>query len=118
MNICAIILNRNLPKVTDKLYKNLKKNNKTLDIFVVEAGSDENNLSKYVTWYANWEDAKNNGLRYSRGINFALSNLYKEKKFYNYDAFIFLTNDTFFSNYALEKKIKNIFKKHKKLGIL
>ena len=81
MKICAIILNRNLPKVTDKLYKNLKKNNKSLDIFVVEAGSDENNLSKYVTWYANWEDAKNNGLRYSRGINFALSNLYKEKNF-------------------------------------
>ena len=118
MRICAIILNRNLPKVTDKLYQNLKKHNKNLDVFIVEAGSDENNLSKYTTWYANWEEVKNNGLRYSRGINFALSNIYKEKKFYNYDLYLFLTNDTYFKNYVLEKKIKKIFTKHKKLAIL
>ncbi len=118
MKLCAIILNRNLPKVTDQLYKNLKKHNKRIDIFVVEAGSDEKNLSKYTTWHANWEDAKKNGLRYGRGFNFALSNLYKEKKFGNYDAYILLTNDTYLKNYKIENKIAQIFKKHKKLAIL
>ena len=118
MKLCAIILNRNLPKVTNLLYENLKKKNNKIDIYVVEAGSEENNLSKYTTWHANWEEAKIHGLRYGRGFNFALSNLYKEKRFYKYDAYILLTNDTFFSDYKIDDKITNIFNKHKKLAIL
>ena len=58
MRFCAIILNRNLPKVTDRLYSKLKKNNKNLDIFIVEAGSDRNKISKNVTWYVNWPQVK------------------------------------------------------------
>ena len=50
MKFCTIILNRNLPEVTNKLYTNIKKNNET-DIYVLEAGSDRNKLSKYVTWH-------------------------------------------------------------------
>ena len=73
--IATIILNRNLPEITDKLYTSIKKNNNT-DIFVVEAGSLKNRLSKHVTWHANWKSAKKNGLRFPRGMNFALSKLY------------------------------------------
>ena len=41
MKIAAILLNRNLPYVTNKLYHSLKKNNKNLiDVFIVDAGSD------------------------------------------------------------------------------
>ena len=41
MKIAAILLNRNLPKVTNKLYHSIKKNNKNLiDVFIVDAGSD------------------------------------------------------------------------------
>ena len=58
MKFCGIILNRNLPKVTDKLFYNLKKNNKNLDIFIVESGSDKNKTSKNMTWHANWPQAK------------------------------------------------------------
>ena len=32
--VATIILNRNLPKLTDKLYTNLKKNNKISDFYV------------------------------------------------------------------------------------
>ena len=118
MKFCALILNRNLPKVTDRLYQSLKKNNKNLDIFIIEAGSDRGKLSKNVTWYVNSSQVKKNGLRYYRGMNFGLSKLYEEKKYYNYDAFILLSNDTVFSNYKIAGKISKILKKHNKIGIL
>ena len=57
--IATLILNRNLPKVTDKLYRAIKKNEGSItDIFVIEAGSSKNNLSKYVTWHANSKSVK------------------------------------------------------------
>ena len=88
--VCTIILNRNLPRVTNSLFNNLKKNNnKISDFFILEAGSLKKNLSKNYTWHANWVSAKKNGLRFARGMNYALSNLQKEKKFNNYEAFFF-----------------------------
>lgn len=118
MKFCGIILNRNLPKVTDKLFYNLKKNNKNLDIFIVESGSDKNKTSKNMTWHANWPQAKKNGLRYYRGMNYGLRKLYDENKFYNYDAFILLSNDTLFKNYNITKKLTKILNKHKRIGLL
>ena len=44
----TIILNRNLPKETDALVEHLVKlDGNYTDIFVVEAGSNKDNLSKY-----------------------------------------------------------------------
>ena len=64
--IATIILNRNLPKETDRLYEHVQKNNKNItDIYVVESGSSLANLSKYCTWHANWKEAKEKGLLYS-----------------------------------------------------
>ena len=84
--ICTIVLNRNLPEVTDNLVNNIKRfNDEYTDVCVVEAGSDKDKLSQHVTWYADWPEAKDQGLRYGRGMNFALSNLHKEKKLQNYD---------------------------------
>ena len=114
--IATIILNRNLPDITDNLYKFIKNNN--TDIYVVEAGSQKNKLSKSVTWYANWKSAKKNGLRFPRGMNFALSNLYIEKKLSNYNYFALVTNDAEFKTLNFCKKAINLFKKHKRLGIL
>ena len=45
MKIATILLNRNLPKVTNSLAKTIKKNNDT-DLYVVEAGSDNSKISK------------------------------------------------------------------------
>ena len=117
--ICTIILNRNLPKVTDDLFDNIKKfNDEYTDIYVVEAGSDKGRLSKNVSWYADWKEAKEHGLRYGRGMNFGLSNLYKENKLRNYEAFLLLTNDTEFKKEPFVKDLYDIFKLHKRLAIV
>ena len=85
--VCTIILNRNLPVITDALYKNLKKNNSNSDFFILEAGSDNKNLSKNYTWHAKSKKIKKNGLRFARGINYAITQLIAENSFDKYDAF-------------------------------
>ena len=117
--LATIIINRNLPLVTNTMFNTIKKYNKNYtDIFVVEAGSKKKNLSKISTWHANWPKARKEGLRYGRGANYALSNLYKEDKFKNYKGFIITTNDIFFEKKPFVKKILKIFKNHPRLGIL
>ena len=117
--VATIILNRNLPDVTDTLVEHLNKfDSNFTDIFVIESGSDENNLSKYVNWHANWEDAVLSGLRYARGMNYGLSNLWKEDKFNNYDAFFLITNDTVLGKQQTIKPLQETLKKHPKVGIL
>ena len=117
--VATLILNRNLPEVTDKLYRHIKKyDGDHTDIFVIEAGSDKENLSDHTTWYADWPEAKRDGLRYARGMNYGLSMLFKEKKFYKYDAFFLLTNDTELEKKSTIKVLIDIFEIHKRLGIL
>ena len=78
----TIILNRNLPNITDRLYECIKRNNANdTDIYVIESGSSKNNLSKYCSYWANWKESIKSGLRYPRGFNYALSRFYKEGKF-------------------------------------
>ena len=56
MKIAALLLNRNLPTVTDKLYRSIKKNNKGIvDVFIIDAGSDKKNTAKNTTWKVNWK---------------------------------------------------------------
>ena len=117
--IATIILNRNLPEPTDILYEHLLTvDGDMTDIFVLEAGSDDDKLSKYCTWHANDLDIKKNGLRYGRGMNFALLKLYEEKRWSNYDAFFLLTNDTELEKNKTIKPLIEIFNTHSKLGIL
>jgi len=117
--VATIILNRNLPEVTECLYDHLKKfDSNSTDIFIVEAGSDVSKLAKHCSWHADWEDAKKYGLRYGRGMNFGLSQLWKESKFKNYDAFFLLTNDTELGQLATVDPLLKIMDEHPKLGIL
>jgi hypothetical protein len=91
----TIILNRNLPKETDALVEHLKKyDGDYTDIFVIEAGSDRNKLSKYCTWHVESEEVVKHGLRYSRGMNYGLLKLWKEGDWKKYDSFFLVTNDT------------------------
>jgi len=118
-SIATIILNRNLPEVTDKLYEHLiKYDGDETDIYVLEAGSDNDKLSKYCNWHANSDEIINHGLRYSRGMNYALLQLYKEKKWEQYEGFFLITNDTEFSNSKTIKPLRDVLKKHQKVGIL
>ena len=117
--VATIILNRNLPKVTDKLVSHLKKyNGKYSDFFVLESGSDKKNLSKNYTWWANEPSIKKNGLRFFRGMNYALRKLYDENKFHKYDAFFLLTNDSEFEKKPLIKKLLEHLDNDEKLGLI
>ena len=44
--VATLILNRNLPKVTEKLFNHIEKyDGNFTDIYVIEAGSDKDKLS-------------------------------------------------------------------------
>ena len=117
--VATLILNRNLPEVTDRLYEQIRKNDYNLtDIYVIEAGSDKDKLSKYTTWHATWDSAKSEGLRFNRGMNYGLSQLYREGRFDCYDAFLLLTNDTEFEDRDNIRILTDVLDEHQKIGIL
>ncbi len=117
--VATIILNRNLPTVTDALFDHLGKyDNQDTDVFIVEAGSDDGGQSKKATWHAKWEEARKNGLRYSRGMNFGLSELWREGKFQQYEAFFLLTNDTELESGETISPLLRLLDKHPRLGII
>lgn len=116
MKTATIILNRNLPDVTDRLVNHLSKDR--TDVFVVESGSDHNKLSSSCTWHANWPEAMSEGLRAARGFNYGLLKLYEEGKFGSYDVFFLVTNDTEFTIQDPVTKLTSVLEKHPRVGIL
>ena len=117
--IATIILNRNLPDVADRLYDRLQRvEGDITDIFVVEAGSDDDKLSQHCTWHADWPEARVHGLRYSRGMNYALSQLIKEGRFIHYDYFFLLTNDTEFTDEPVLEPLLDVLSEHTRVGLL
>ena len=117
--VATIILNRNLPEVTDRLCEHIQKyDGDVTDIYVVEAGSDRDKLSRNTTWHADWPEAMEHGLRYLRGMNYGLSKLYEEGKFSNYDAFFLLTNDTEFQPIPVISTLLEEMEKHPRAGII
>ncbi|PZP21949.1 hypothetical protein [Pseudomonas kuykendallii] len=117
--VATIILNRNLPEVTDRLYEHLVQHDSDLtDIFVVEAGSDPEKLSRYATWHANTPDVMQNGLRYGRGMNYGLVQLLKERRFEQYGAFFLLSNDTELKAGPTLAPLVRILSEQPRIGIL
>jgi len=115
----TVILNRNLPTPTDNLYEHLFIHDGNLtDIFVLEAGSQLENLSKYCTWHASDSQSMKEGLRYCRGTNYALYKLYKEGRWDQYEAFFILTNDTVLTQDKTIEPLLKILNEHPKVGIL
>jgi GT2 family glycosyltransferase len=116
----TIILNRNLPQETNALVEHLKKfDGNNTDIFVVEAGSSKRNLSKYCTWHVETKNVINHGMRYSRGMNYGLLQLWKEEKWKKYDSFFLITNDTKFpNNQKTIESLQKILQENSKIGIL
>ncbi len=117
--VATIVLNRNLPEVTDALCDHLQKHDADLtDVFVVDAGSSPDNLPRHLTWRADWPQALEQGLRYCRGMNYGLSQLWKDGRFPDYDAFFLLTNDTELQTSPTLAPLMRILDEHAHLGIL
>ena len=115
----TIILNRNLPEPTDRLVHHLQRYDfDYTDIFVVEAGSDEEKLSKFCTWHPNTPKIRKEGLRYSRGMNYGLLQLWKEGKWDHYDSFFLLTNDTELSQNSTLSVLISLLEEHPRAGIV
>jgi len=115
----TIILNRNLPEPTNQLVEHLKKfDSEYTDVFVVEAGSDQDDLSKYCTWHVNSENVQQHGLRYSRGMNYGLLQLWQEGEWEGYDSFFLITNDTELTENSTIKPLNELLKQHPRIGIL
>jgi len=116
----TIILNRNLPKETDQLVSHLLKFDKQFtDVFVIEAGSDKNNLSKHCTWYVTAKEVVEHGMRYSRGMNYGLLKLWESGSWEQYDSFFLITNDTKFpNNQNTVKVLQEVLAKYPRVGII
>jgi hypothetical protein len=115
----TIILNRNLPKETDALVEHLVKfDGNYTDVFVVEAGSEKDNLSKYCTWHVTTPEVMKQGLRYSRGMNYGLLKLWEEGNWKQYDSFFLLTNDTKFpKNQKTVSTLQSLLEQYPKVGM-
>lgn len=117
--VATLILNRNLPKVADRLYEHLNRYDGDLsDLYVIEAGSDECNLSQYASWHANSHEIMQNGLRYGRGMNYGLVQLLREGRFHQYEFFFLLTNDTEFEEKSTIGPLLSVLDTHARVGIL
>ncbi len=117
--VATIILNRNLPEPTNRLVEHLQHyDGQDTDIFVVEAGSDDHQLSRYCTWHVNSQEVKSEGLRYSRGMNYGLLQLWQEGRWSQYDAFLLLTNDTELSEQPTVSVLHSLLSAHPRAGII
>tara|TARA_Y100001963_G_scaffold160229_1_gene269247 strand:+ start:3794 stop:4624 length:831 start_codon:yes stop_codon:yes gene_type:complete len=114
---CTLLLQRNLPEVTEKFAETLLKYNADVtDLYVIESGSDDNNLTKFNTFHANWEDAKKNGLRTGRGFNYGLKTLLEKNL--DYDFIMMATGDTQLPEEPSVEIMLEEMEVHKKMGIL
>jgi len=116
----TIILNRNLPEETNTLVEDLMRlNDDFTDIFVVESGSDKDNISKYCTWHVDTEEITKNGMRYSRGMNYGLLQLWTSGDWKKYDSFFLITNDTKFpNNQSTIKLLQELVIENPRVGIV
>lgn len=116
--VATIVLNRNMPDVTDRLVERiLSQNNGETDVYVVESGSERANLSSYYTWWANWDEAMRDGLRYPRGFNYGLAQLMREGRFGDYDYFFLVCNDVTFNESPIPVLLDEM-DEHPHVGIL
>ena len=92
----ALILNRNLPEVAEKVRSSLLSAEENLvDVFIIESGSDVDKLAPNYSFYADWPDAIENGLRYPNGMNYGISKILESHP-QDYDSFLLLANDIIF----------------------
>lgn len=114
--VAALVLNRNLPTVTDILVEHLVRWNGDLsDVYVIESGSDPERRSRYQSFVADWPEARQHGLRFPRGFNFGLLELEKLRK---YDYYFLVCQDSVFSEEPTLSILLAEMQRHPRLGVL
>lgn len=115
-----IVLNRNLPGPTDALCERFQRQEDPalLDIFVIEAGSDADKLSRFASWHVNSPEVIEHGLRACRGFNFGLKQLLDSGRLDQYGYFFLVTNDSVFDERPILPALIEEMEKHPKLGVL
>jgi len=114
---CTLLLQRNLPEVTERFADNLLKYNSSVtDLYVIESGSDDNNLTSYDTFHANWTDARVNGLRTGRGFNYGLKTLMEKKL--DYEFILMATGDAQLPDEPAVEILLEEMENNKKMGIV
>ena len=114
--VATLILNRNLPDVTDRLVEHLRRwNTDTTDVFVIESGSSPEGRSRYASFIADWPEAREHGLRFARGFNFGLAELRKREP---YEHYFLVCQDAVFPDEPTVSLLLEEMRRHPRLGIL
>lgn len=113
-----LVLNRNLPEHTNRLCNQLaSESSEFADIYGIESGSRDDGISDYCSFWARWDDATTNGLRYARGFNYGLSELMKLGRFYDYKYYMLVCNDVDI-HMPMVPVLRELMEAHPKVGIL
>jgi hypothetical protein len=112
----ALVLNRNLPDVTNRLVDHLLKwNVDVCDVFVIESGSSEEGKSRHPGFSVDWPDAKEHGLRFPRGFNFGLCELDKGDP---YEHYFLVCQDSVFPDEPTVSILLEEMERFPRMGIL
>lgn len=115
-NCATLILNRNLPDVTDRLVEHLiKYNGDVTDLYVIESGSEPQGRSRYPGFVADWPEAVHDGLRFARGFNFGLAELEKIRR---YEYYFLVCQDSLFPEEDTIAILLEEMERYPRLGIL
>ena len=120
MKVACLVINRNLPSVTDRLVESCLESRSCSesDIYVIEAGSDDDKMSAYQKLINREPRVIEEGLRFNRGVNYGLAQLLKDGSLGEYDAIACMTNDTELLSADVIGTLVSELEKHPRLGIL
>ncbi len=117
MKPCAtLILNRNLPDVTNRLVEHIQQfDGDVTDIYVIESGSTLEGRSKYPGFIADSPEAVAHGLRFPRGFNYGLAELEKVR---TYEHYFLVCQDAVFPESSTVSVLLEEMARFPRLGIL
>jgi len=99
MKTLAVILNHNMPDITDNLYNCLKPYEKQdYDLYVVDNGSQKEKISKFTT------HSSDTNVYYGGGINLCFSLFHEMRD--KYDSIMVFNNDIILHGYNFIKTLR------------
>jgi hypothetical protein len=118
-HLAVIILNRNLPTVTNHLCESIiRTTHVPFDLYVTESGSDHDNLSSYCSLHFVDQYSTSIGLRIGRGLNNSIAVINKIRQ-RPYDVYWFITNDVVLTSAEDYGRFATfVFEQYPRIGII